>query len=61
MRLSEFKEAINKEIQERPDLKEEILDLYELAMDEIDGGCSAMHEMELCMNSIEELKNGTNQ
>jgi hypothetical protein len=38
-----------------PNLKEEILDFYYLAKDEIEEGGSERHEIELAINSIEEL------
>ena len=56
MTLQEFKNRINAEVKARPDLKEEILDLFQLAWCEIEDGASATHEMELCLNDIEELK-----
>ena len=55
MTLQEFKNQIKKEIEENPNLKEEILDLYQLAIDEIDEGGSATHEIELCQESIKQL------
>jgi hypothetical protein len=38
-----------------PNLKEEILDFFYLAIDEIEEGGSERHEIELAINSIEEL------
>jgi hypothetical protein len=40
---------------ERPDLKEEIIDLWQLYLDEVDEGGSPDHEADLCYGSIEEL------
>lgn len=58
MTLSEFRQAVSKEIELRQDLKEEILDLWELAMTEIEEETgSALHEMELCLETIKQLKN----
>lgn len=57
MTLQEFKNQIKREIEENPNLKEEILDLYQLAIDEIDEGGSATHEIELCLEDITQLKN----
>lgn len=57
MTLQEFKNRIKKEIEENPNLKEEILDFYELAICEIDEGGSSMHEIYLCLESINDLKN----
>lgn len=55
MELQEFKNYINEEIVKYPLLKEEILDFYQLAIDEIDEGGSATHEIELCQESIKQL------
>lgn len=60
MNLQEFKKYINKQIVEYPLLKEEILDFYELAIDEIDEGGSTTHEIELCQESIKQLINENN-
>jgi hypothetical protein len=38
-----------------PNLKEEILDFFYLAKDEIEEGGSEYHEVTLAINSIEEL------
>ena len=38
-----------------PDLKEEMLDFYELAVDEVADGGSKEHEISLALNSIYEL------
>lgn len=42
-------------IAEYPDLKSEITDFYFLAMDEIYDGGSMVHEIELAINSINQL------
>jgi hypothetical protein len=55
MTLSAFKNQINDLITQHPNLKEEILDFYELAITEIEEGGSATHEIELCLNDIELL------
>lgn len=59
MTLQEFKNQINKEIEENPNLKEEILDLYELTITEIEDGGSTTHEIELCLEDIKQLKDET--
>lgn len=46
--------AINK-IKEYPQLKEQISDFYYLAIDEINEGGSESHEVQLAINSIDEL------
>lgn len=56
MTLQEFKIEINKQIKENPSLKEEILDFYELAINEIEDGGSSQHEISLCLESINQLK-----
>lgn len=56
MTLQQFKIEINKQIQENPSLKEEILDFYELAITEIEDGGSSQHEISLCLESINQLK-----
>ena len=55
MNLQEFKKEINKQIVKYPLLKEEILDFYELAINEIEEGSNATHEIELCLQSINDL------
>lgn len=56
MTLQEFKNKIKREIEENPNLKEEILDLYELTITEIEEGGSATHEINLCLKDIKQLK-----
>lgn len=38
-----------------PQLTKEITDLYQLCLDEIEGGGSVVHECELCISDIEDL------
>lgn len=57
MTLQEFKNQIKREIEKNPNLKEEILDLYDLAITEIEDGGSATHEIQLCLEDIKQLKN----
>ena len=38
-----------------PQHKREIMDLYQLCLDEIEEGGSPQHEMDLCRNEIESL------
>lgn len=40
---------------EHPSLQEEIMDFVQLAIDEIDNGESPQNEIDLCVNSINEL------
>lgn len=51
--LSEVKKAI----QECPEHRREIIDLYSMAVDEIQDGGSAAHEYELFVGGIQEIKN----
>lgn len=60
MTLAQLKEWINIQITKHPEHKEEILDYYDLCMDEIQEGGSPTHEIELCINSIEELTEEVN-
>jgi len=55
MELQQFKNYIKEQIVKYPSLKEEILDFYQLAIDEIDEGGSVTHEIELCQESIKQL------
>ncbi len=52
--LKEARRAIN----EHPRLRSDIIDLYRLAMDEIEDGGSPAHEYELFVDSLNELKQG---
>jgi len=60
MTLAQLKEWINIQITKHPEHKEEILDYYDLCMDEIEEGGSPTHEIELCINSVEELTEEVN-
>lgn len=62
MGIQKFKKEINEQIAKHPSLKEEILDFYELAITEILEGSSSTHEIELCLQSINDLieENGNN-
>jgi hypothetical protein len=53
IRIQTTKEALQK----RPDLKEEILDLYDLMEDEIEDGESEQNEFEKFENILKELLN----
>jgi hypothetical protein len=55
MELQQFKIYLREQIEKYPLLKEEILDFYQLAIDEIDEGGSTAHEIELCQESIKQL------
>jgi hypothetical protein len=51
-----LKEA-RKAIKEHPEHKTDIIDLYRLAVSEIEDGGSAAHEYELFMDSLQQLTN----
>ena len=55
MQLQQFKNEINEQRVKYPLLKEEILDFYELAINETEEGGSPTHEIELCLESIKQL------
>lgn len=53
--LEEFKTDIERAIKKFPQFKEEILEYYQLALDEIEQGGSTEHEIHLCISNIEQL------
>jgi len=53
--MKRFKEYSNRMIAMYPDLKDQILDLYDLAEMEIDDGASPQNEYELFVNSVDDL------
>lgn len=55
MNLSQLKEETKKFIAENPDLKDEILDFFSLAVSEIEEGGSESHECDLAYNDMVEL------
>ena len=55
MNLPQLKEETKKFVEENPDLKEEILDFYYLAVSEIEEGGSESHECDLAYNDMVEL------
>ena len=56
MNINTFRQWVADQISAYPNLKEEILDFYYLAISEIEEGASVMHEISLAMNSIRELR-----
>ena len=56
--LAELLLEAKKAIKEMPDRRADIIDLYRLAVDEIEEGESDAHEYELFLGSIEEIKQG---
>jgi hypothetical protein len=55
----ELLQEARKAVAERPDLRCEIIDLFNLAVSEIEDEGSAAHEYELFMDSINEIKQGS--
>ena len=55
MDLNELKIACFKKIKENPTLRSQVLDIYEMARDEIQDGGSVENEVELAFDSLEEL------
>lgn len=53
--MEEFKKWVQEQIDLHPKLKMEILDFFWLCIDEINEGGSQHHEINLAMNSINEL------
>ncbi len=50
-----LKEYVRKSIKEHPNLREEIIELYDLAVCEICDGESEQNEIDLAINAINEL------
>ena len=53
--LQQLKLFVIETIGKHPQHKREIIDLYQLCLDEIEEGGSPQHECDLCRNDIEEL------
>ena len=55
MDLKQLREYARTCIADRPELRDEIVGLYQLCLDEIEEGGSAQHEINLCQLDIEQL------
>ena len=55
MKLSELARVIKRKMMERPDLKDELSEIYLLAADEVADGSSEENETEIAMAEIEEI------
>jgi len=55
MNITQLKEYARGIISRNPELKDEVVNLLELAISEIDQGGSESHECGLAMNSMDEL------
>jgi hypothetical protein len=53
--MKELREFVIETMKAYPQHKSEIMDLYQLCLDEIEEGGSPQHEINLCRNEIEEL------
>jgi hypothetical protein len=53
--MENLKKYVYETIEKYPNLKEEIMDLYQLCLDEIDEGGSIENECYLCEDSIKQL------
>ena len=58
MDIQYLKTYCSDKIKEYPQYKEDILDFYQLCKDEIEEGGSEAHEIDLCINDIENLIKG---
>lgn len=61
MTMNEFKQWVADQMSAYPNLKEEILDFYYLAKDEIEEGGSEWNEINHAINSIDELTGDTDE
>ena len=57
MNIKQLKEHSQGIIQNHPILKDEVVELFELAMTEIEEGGSESHECQLAINDMDELVN----
>jgi hypothetical protein len=57
MTLEDFQNKCSEYINKYPELKNEILDIYTLCLDEIEEGGSVQHEISLGLSDLEELIN----
>lgn len=58
MDIQYLKTYCSDKIKQYPQYKEDILDFYQLCIDEIEEGGSEAHEIDLCINDIENLIKG---
>lgn len=55
MTLEQLRKWVDEKMTQHPELRSDIRDLYRLCLDEIEDGGSVEHEIELCINDIDEL------
>lgn len=55
MNLEYLRKFIKEKIEQCPNLKQEIVGLYELCLQEIEDGDSESHQVDLCISDVEEL------
>jgi hypothetical protein len=53
--VEELKAYVQEKIKEYPELKGQIMDLFQLCLDEIEDGASRMNEIHLCVCDIDDL------
>lgn len=53
----ELRKWVSEKMNQYPELRSDIRDLYQLCLDEIEEGGSESHEIDLCINSINDLIN----
>lgn len=58
MELQQLRDYARNCISDRPELRDEIVGLWELCLNEIQEGGSRQHEINLCLRDIEELMEG---
>ena len=61
MTEEQFIDYVRKAMKDNANLKKEIREIYQLAIDEIDEGGSEFHERQLAVNSINELIEEANE
>lgn len=57
MLINDFKKYCQDISRQHPELREDVIDIYTLAMDEIENEGSVSHEIEMAVNDIESLIN----
>ncbi len=59
--VEELEVYVREKIKEYPELKGQIMDLFQLCLDEIEDGASSMNEIHLCICDIEDSIEEANQ
>ena len=53
--IEELEKYVQEKINKYPELKEQIIDLFQLCLDEIEDGASRMNEIHLCICDVDDL------